>query len=614
MKRFRRSKTLLTKPTASPALPLVVAAEAPKIPNKILPFCWCFIRMFWPILFVMLILEAGQATFTMMLSYGGKELLDAVSTVEPGVDVYTVLQGPILLFVGYNLGLLLCARASGSLLVMIGPKMRAKIREMLFAYLQHHSQRYFMGNFAGSLANRVNEVATSVMHGLWTFMFDFWPMTISFIASWILFKQVSDDLANLLGLWMLIYVAVSALLASRARKLSKDFAAARSMVTGKVVDAVTNMMNIKMFARSHFERDYIKAALQEEVSKASRTYWYMELMRWFQGLTTLALLVVFTLLSLKEVAAGSMTPGGFAMVFSLVLLIMNHVRGLSRSFLEFFEYIGNISDGISIIVRPHEVVDTPRAKPLEITKGEIKFNRVGFSHDGKTDIFKNLSITIKPGQKVGLVGPSGAGKSTLVNILLRLYDIQKGSIKIDGQDIAKHTQDSLREQIAMIPQEPMLFHRSLMENIRYGRIDATDKEVIAASKKAFCHEFIMAQPKGYYALVGERGIKLSGGQRQRIAIARAILKDAPVLVLDEATSSLDSVSEKYIQKSLNNLMKDRTVLVIAHRLSTISHMDRILVMQEGKVVEDGSHDALLQKPEGLYSKLWGMQAGGFLPE
>lgn len=616
MNRLRRIKMTHKVTDDTQALPLVVAANAPKLPNKILPFCWYFFRMFWPVLFVMMLLEAGQATFTMMLSYGMKELLDAVESVQlnEAGDVYTALKWPILVFLGYNVGMLLCARSSGGLLVTIGPRMRAKIRETLFAYLQHHSQRYFMGNFAGSLANRVNEVAMSVMHGLWTFMFDFWPVTITFIASWFLLQDVSANLANLLGWWMLVYVVVSVLLASHARKLSKDFAAARSMVSGKVVDAMTNMMNIKMFARSDFERHYIRSALKEEVSKASRTYWYMEIMRWFQGITTLVLLAGFTILSLQDVASGAMTPGGFAMVFSLVLLIMNHVRGLSRSFLEFFEYVGNIADGISIIVRPHEVVDAPKAKPLNITKGEIKYSRVHFSHDGRADVFKSMNLTIKAGQKVGLVGPSGAGKSTLVNTLLRLYDIQKGSIKIDGQDIAKHTQDSLREQIAMIPQEPMLFHRSLMENIRYGRIDATDKEVIAASKKAFCHEFIMEQPEGYSALVGERGVKLSGGQRQRIAIARAILKNAPILVLDEATSSLDSLSEKYIQKSLDNLMKGRTVLVIAHRLSTISHMDRILVMQDGKVVEDGSHDELLQVADGLYAQLWGMQAGGFLPE
>lgn len=588
--------------------------SAPKLPNKILPFVWYFLRLFWPVLLLMLLLEAGQATFTMMLADGIRTLLDATNTLAPEADIYQSLRTPILVFIGYNVGMILCARSSGALLVMIGPKMRAKIRETLFSYLQHHSQRYFMGNFAGSLANRVNEVAMSVMHGLWTFLFDFWPVTVTFGVAFILLRNINEEMALLLGVWMLVYVVVAFMLASRARKLSKDFAAARSMVSGKVVDAVTNMMNIKMFARRNFEHDYIKKALAEEVSKAQRTYWYMEWMRWFQSLTTFALLAGFTTLALLSVANGEMTQGGFAMTFSLMLLIMNQVRSLSRSFLEFFEYVGNIADGVGIIIRPHEVVDAKAAKPLQVTKGEITFHRVGFSHDSQADVFKNLSVTIKAGQKVGLVGPSGAGKSTFVNVLLRLFDIQKGRVEIDGQNIAKVTQDSLREQIAMIPQDPMLFHRSLMENIRYGRLDATDEEVIAASKKAFCHEFITETPKGYKALVGERGVKLSGGQRQRIAIARAILKNAPILILDEATSSLDSVSEKYIQKSLDVLMKGRTVVVIAHRLSTIAHMDRVLVLEGGKIVEDGDHNTLLKNPDGLYAKLWHMQAGGFLPE
>ena len=588
--------------------------KTPQLPNKILPFVWYFIRMFWLILALMLLLEAGQATFTILLADGIRTLLDATNTLSPQADIYQSLRTPILIFIGYNVGMILCARSSGALLVTIGPKMRAKIKETLFAYLQHHSQRYFMGNFAGSLANRVNEVAMSVMHGLWTFMFDFWPVTVTFGVSFVLLHNIDNTMALLFGGWMVVYVVIALLLASRARKLSKDFAAARSMVSGKVVDAVTNMMNIKMFARRSFEHDYIKNALDEEVKKAQRTYWYMEGMRWFQSLTTFALLAGFTTLALLSVAKGEMTQGGFAMTFSLMLLIMNQVRGLSRSFLEFFEYIGNIADGIGVIIRPHEVVDAKNAKPLKVAQGEIKFSRVGFSHDSQADVFKSLSVTIQAGQKVGLVGPSGAGKSTFVNVLLRLYDIQKGRVEIDGQNIAKVTQDSLREQIAMIPQDPMLFHRSLMENIRYGRLEATDAEVIAASKKAFCHEFIMENPKGYQALVGERGVKLSGGQRQRIAIARAILKNAPILVLDEATSSLDSVSEKYIQKSLEALMKGRTVLVIAHRLSTIAHMDRVLVLEDGKIIEDGNHNTLLENEEGLYTKLWTMQAGGFLPE
>ncbi|MGD8956838.1 MAG: ATP-binding cassette domain-containing protein, partial [Chromatiaceae bacterium] len=287
--------------------------------------------------------------------------------------------------------------------------------------------------------------------------------------------------------------------------------------------------------------------------------------------------------------------------------------GLSRSFLEFFEYIGNISDGVSIFIQPHEIVDRPGATDLNVTRGEIAFRDVSFTYQEGLQVFDHLTVTIEPGQQVGLVGFSGSGKSTFVNLILRLFEPQSGVIAIDDQDILAVTQDSLREHVSMIPQDPMLFHRSLMENIRYGRLDASDDDVIDAAKKAHAHEFILQTEKGYASLVGERGVKLSGGQRQRIAIARAILKDAPILILDEATSALDSVTEKKIQQGLDYLTQGKTVVVVAHRLSTISHLDRILVFDEGKIIEDGSHHDLLQR-NGHYAHLWNMQAGGFLPE
>ncbi len=588
--------------------------SAPDLPSSVLGFSWYFIKTAKWLLLLMALLEAGQASFTLLLSYAVKGLLDGVAAMPAGANVYDSLEPAIWVFIWFNIGMVLCSRFSGMLVVIIGPRLRARIRETLFSYMQYHSQRYFMGNFSGSLANRINEVAMSIMHGLWTTMFDFWPIVITFAVSLFLLNGASHDLAVFLSCWIFVYIAVSLLLASHARKLSREFAAARSMVSGKVVDAMTNMMNIKMFARRNFEHNYIRDALEVEVSKARSTYWYMEIMRWFQFIAAFLLLMGLLLMALGELAAGALTPGEFAMVFGLSLLIINQTRGLSRSFLEFFEYMGNVADGVGIIVKSHDVVDSNNAKQLKVSKGRVVFDKVTFSYDGHQNIFKNLNLIIKSGQKIGLVGTSGAGKSTLVSLLLRMFDLQKGAIKIDNQAVSTVTQDSLREQVAVIPQDPMLFHRSLMENIRYGRIDATDKEVIAASKKAFCHEFILQQKKGYDALVGERGVKLSGGQRQRIAIARAILKNAPILILDEATSSLDSESEKYIQKSLEALMKDRTVIVVAHRLSTIAHLDRIIVLDKGKIIEDGSHHKLLENTDGMYTRLWGLQAGGFLPE
>jgi ATP-binding cassette subfamily B protein len=301
------------------------------------------------------------------------------------------------------------------------------------------------------------------------------------------------------------------------------------------------------------------------------------------------------------------------MVAGLAILLIEAARGLSRSFLEFFEYLGNISDGVRIFVTPHEIVDQPDAPPLQVDQGRISFRAVSFTYPEGLPVFRHLDVEIQPRQHVGLVGFSGSGKSTFVNLILRLFEPGDGQIEIDGQDILGVTQDSLRENISMIPQDPQLFHRTLMENIRYGRLDATDDEVIAAAKAAHADEFIRQTEKGYDSLVGERGVKLSGGQRQRIAIARAILKDAPILILDEATSSLDSITEKHIQAGLEYLMQGKTVVVVAHRLSTIAHLDRILVFDQGQIVEDGSHAELLKR-DGHYARLWNMQAGGFLPE
>ncbi|MGH8595814.1 MAG: ABC transporter ATP-binding protein, partial [Gammaproteobacteria bacterium] len=288
-------------------------------------------------------------------------------------------------------------------------------------------------------------------------------------------------------------------------------------------------------------------------------------------------------------------------------------RGLSRKFLEFFEYLGNVNDGVSAIIRPHEVIDSPDATPLTVTRGHLRIENLQFWYVPDRAVFVNLNLDIPAGQKVGLVGFSGSGKSTLLNLILRLFEPQSGRITIDGQDIQGVNQESLRAAIAMIPQDPMLFHRTLMENVRYGRLDASDAEVIAAARSAHAHEFIMESEAGYDSLVGERGVKLSGGQRQRIALARAILKDARILLLDEATSSLDSITESYIQQSLTDLMRNKTVVVIAHRLSTLAYLDRIVVFDDGRIVEDGTHAELLARA-GHYARLWTMQAGGFLPE
>ena len=587
--------------------------EAPELPDTPFRFCLHYARIYVLFVYAMIVLEAGQAACSILLPYAIKQIMDAVAAAQTQVmPVWDLVAGPFWLFAGLNLGVVLFSRASGAMLVILGPELRRRVRRELFAYLQHHSQRYFMSNFAGSLANRIAEVAMSVTYTVWTVMFDFWPLAISFGVSLVLLAGVSIKLALVLAVWIGAYVVISFILARRCRRYAREYAAARSLVSGKIVDSVTNIMNAKLFARRDHERAYLDGYLNLEVKRARETFWFMEWIRWFQFIAAMILMLGVIGYALSIWSRQGMTVGEFAMAASLSLMLIEQARGLSRRFLDFFEYVGNINDGVNVIIRPHEVVDRDDARTLVITRGEIRLNDIDFAYTAHRPVFERLNIIIRAGERVGLVGYSGSGKSTLLNLILRLFEPQAGSILVDDEDIQQVAQESLRAAIAMIPQEPMLFHRSLMENIRYGRLEASDEEVIEAARRAHAHEFIMEAEDGYESLVGERGVKLSGGQRQRIALARAILKQAPILLLDEATSSLDSVTERNIQNSLEFLMEGKTVVVIAHRLSTLAHLDRILVFHNGQIIEDGTHDQLLAH-EGHYAHMWAMQAGGFLP-
>lgn len=584
------------------------------LPNTPLRFCLRYVQRYLPVVGAMVVLESGQAGCSILLPYAIKRIMDAVVAAQAvQADVWAQVSGAFWLFAGLNLGIVLFSRTSGAILVMLGPALRRRVRRELFAYLQLHSQRYFLSNFAGSLGNRIAEVSMGVAQIIWTVLFDFWPLAISFAVSQVLLAQVNIRLALVLGVWIVVYVVASFVLARRCRSYAREYAAARSAVSGTIVDAVSNIMTTKLFARRDFERAHLEDYLDREVERARATFWYMEGIRWFQFLAAFVLMLSVIGYALRLWSAGGMSAGQFAMAASLALLLIEQARGLSRRFLEFFEYLGNINDGVGMIVRPHEVVDVTSAGPLVVNRGEIRFEQVDFGYNRERPVFRGLDVVLHAGQRVGLVGYSGSGKSTVVNLILRLFEPQAGRIVIDGQDIKLVAQESLRAAVAMIPQDPMLFHRSLKDNIRYGRLEASDEEVVNAARLACAHEFIITMDEAYDSLVGERGVKLSGGQRQRIALARAILKASPILLLDEATSALDSVTERSIQNSLEFLMRGRTVVVIAHRLSTLAHLDRILVFHQGRIIEDGSHGELLLLG-GHYAHMWAMQAGGFLPE
>ena len=543
-----------------------------------------------------------------------KVIIDRVSAEQNPENLFAATYIPAILYVLISLLIGAVHRFYDWVGMKTFPTMKSQITSEMFDYVESHSYSYFQHNFSGSLANKINDMAKGITSIVDRIISDFLGRLFCFIVGAITMYYVHPYFAFALIVWGIIFIGVSLLCLKKAQKYSEIFSEAKSGVVGKIVDSLSNILNVKLFAREQYESRYLRAKLADTVTKDQRLHWYLLKVKTFYCLSITFLIGFMTWLLIYERSHNRVTIGDFALIFTLTMVLIDQVYFLATELVDFAEDVGMCQQALSIVTPKRELVDAPDAKLLKVTEGSIEFDRVHFRYKKAESIFANKSIVINPGEKVGLVGFSGSGKSTFVNLILRFFDIDKGRILIDGQDIKKVTQESLRSHIAMIPQDPVLFHRTLMENIRYGRLDATDEEVIEAARQAHCHEFIEKMPEGYKALVGERGVKLSGGQRQRIAIARAILKNAPILILDEATSSLDSVTENYIQESLKLLMKDRTTIVIAHRLSTLFDMDRILVFCEGAIVEDGTHKDLIEIEDGYYAELWNMQAGGFFSE
>ncbi len=565
---------------------------------------------------LIMLLEIGAAVSGILMPYAIGQIVGVVSKSGAdtgGRDIVALAMAPLLLFVGLSVGELIFNRASGACRVIVAPRQRTNVARELFAYLQQHSHRYFSNNFAGSLSARISETSVGVNMTISTAIFEFMPLLVTLSVSVVLLYQASLALALFTLTWAVAFVGVSFWLARRARPYAQRHAAARAETSGRIVDSVSNLVSVRLFARLAHESRQLKQVQDKEIAVGRRSMWFNEKVQWFQMSAALVLKVGTLYFALVLWRDGKIGIAEFVMSTSLSLMIISEARNIGRRFLEVFEYIGNIANGVQTIMQPHEITDRPGARAVAIRDGEIELHDLDFGYSPGRPVFQGLSLRIPGGQRVGLVGFSGSGKSTLVNLIMRLYEPQRGSITIDGVDIRDMTQASLHAQISLIPQEPGLFHRSLMENIRYGRIEASDDEVREAAERASAAEFIRDMPQQYDSLVGERGVKLSGGQRQRVAIARVVVKNAPILIMDEATSSLDSLTEKAIQDSLDALMQDKTVIVIAHRLSTIAHLDRILVFDHGRIVEDGSHAELVARP-GTYRRLWQQQADGFLPD
>jgi ATP-binding cassette subfamily B multidrug efflux pump len=590
-------------------------------PKTIVAFCRYYTKGMWPVILCVSLLAATIAALEVSLFGFLGQLVDwlAASDRETFLQqekTNLIWMGLLVLVV---LPILVITQSLLSHQGLMG-NYPMQIRWQAHRYMIGQSLGFFQNEFAGRVATKVMQTALSVRETVMKTLDILVYVSVYFIS--ILFLVFSADwrLSAPLIIWFLVYLVILRALIPKLKRVSQQQADARSMMTGRIVDSYTNITTVKLFAHTSREAEYAKEGMfgfLKSVYPQMRLVTVLYGCVWFSNAV---LVFSITALAIYLWMLELVTPGEIAITVSLCLRLNGMSQWVMWEVSSLFENIGTVQDGINSLSVPVDVQDQPNAPALKMQGGAITFKQVNFGYAGADDkpitVFKDLDIQIKPGEKVGLVGRSGAGKSTLVNLLLRFYDIQSGSICIDGQDISQVQQETLRANISMVTQDTSLLHRSVRDNILYGRTEASEQDMLKAAKQAESHEFIqtlsdMQGRTGYDAHVGERGVKLSGGQRQRIAIARVMLKDAPILILDEATSALDSEVEMAIQQCLNKVMENKTVLAIAHRLSTIAQMDRLLVLDQGRIVEQGSHSELLQQ-NGIYAKLWAHQTGGFI--
>jgi ATP-binding cassette subfamily B protein len=543
-----------------------------------------------------------------------KKFFDTLTTAAVPKEAVQILLGIIVTILLFNATKWLFFRIGLIGVNRVESRGMARLRQQSFDYLMRHSYSFFTSNFVGSLVQRVNRFARALEHLLDALFFTLIPLAVVTAGAVIVVWNTERVLAYVILLWIGLFTIFNVAFSIWKLKYDIASAAADSRMTGVLADIIANQNPVELFA-AHADESKRFQGVTNDQAQALKRVWDLNLIvdSVQAGLIVLVEFAVFWY-AIRFWGEGTLTAGTFVLVQVYVIQLAGRLWDFGRIVRVIYEAFADSKEMAQILALPHDIKEISGAQPISITDGTISFNRVTFNFHETRRVLDEVSLIIPGGQKVALVGPSGAGKTTIVRLLLRLYDVTSGKILIDGTDIRSVTKDSLHLDIALVPQEPVLFHRSLMDNIRYGKLTATDEEVMRAAHLAHCDEFIDMLPERYKTYVGERGVKLSGGERQRVAIARAILKNPPILILDEATSSLDSHSEALIQDALDTLMRGKTAIVIAHRLSTIRKMDRIMVIDGGAVVEDGTHDELLAKEGSLYRKLWELQAGGFITD
>jgi ATP-binding cassette subfamily B protein len=578
--------------------------------RKTLSIFWQHARRYpWAIVVVVLgvLIVTAIQTYTPLLY---KDLIDLLTLSKPGDGIDSAVRIIIMIFV-IQMARMLLWRVVSAVNIFFESKTMKNLTDTCYEHLAKHSYGFFTSKFVGSLVTKVKRyersyetIADQIAFNLGRTILD-----MGFVLTVLIWQY--RELSYSVIWWCAFFMAFTYV--STRFKMPYDLrrSEADTRTTAQMADSITNNVNIKLFASYGYENKRFEDVTESQHRLRKKSWDLGNILDMVQATSMILLEFWMIYLAIKLWDQGKLTIGDLVLVQTYLFRLFDKLWDMGQNIRAIYGAIADANEMTEILTSPHEVQDAAAAKKLKVRKGKIEFKNVSFGYYQETPILQDFDLEIAAGERLALIGPSGGGKSTIVKTMFRFHDIQSGQILIDGQDISKVTQDSLRASMSLVPQEPILFHRSLMDNIRYARPKASDKEVIRAAKMAHADEFISSFREGYDTLVGERGIKLSGGERQRVAIARAILKDAPILVLDEATSSLDSESEMYIQDALKKLMKGRTTIVVAHRLSTIMQMDRIVVIGNGKVLEQGRHDELLKVKKGMYQKLWGIQAGGF---